>query len=131
MPLIFYPHHDDTHKGTLRERIEVLMEAAERYKASITEIAAQPIQTDGASKRLSPRDLTIAFNWEEIAKVLHEIRNMPEVSKNERMMKGELLNKLAEVYEVLRAARMSKLEAVRLALISEANQLGAGGAPLV
>lgn len=131
MPLIFYPHHDDTHKGTLRERIEVLMEAAERYKASITEIAAQPMASESASKRTSPRDLTIAFNWDEIARVLREIRNMPEASKNDRMMKGELLEKLAEIYEVLRAARMSKLEAVRLALINEAKQLGAGGSSLV
>ncbi len=39
-----------------------------------------------------------------------------------------LLTKHADVYEVLRGAKMSKLEAVRLALISEAAQLK-GGTP--
>lgn len=132
MPLIFYPHHDDTQKGTVRERIDVLMEAAERYKAVITDTVSQvAVEEAGTRKRMAPRDLAVAFNWEEIARVLREIREMPEVSKNDRAIKGELLQKLAEVYEVLRAARMSKLEAVRLALIGEANHLGAGGSPLV
>ena len=75
-----------------------------------------------------PKDQTVAYNWEEIANVLSSIRKLPEGSKIEKIQKANLLIKLAEVYEVLRAAKMSKLEAVRLALISEANQLNAGNA---
>lgn len=125
MSLTFYPHSDDTRKGTLDERIEVLSDAAERYKAIILETAPPAADTTN-HKRTTPRDLTAAFNWEEIARVLREIREFPEINKNDKMKKADLLTKLAEVYEVLRAAKMSKLEAVRLALISEANQLRGG-----
>lgn len=122
MALTFYPHSDETHKGTLTERIEVLMEAAERYKAIVLDLASkrEPVPE---GKRSVPRELTHAYNWEEIARVLREIRELPEGGKAEKVRKGDLLAKLAEVYEVLRAAKMSKLEAVRLALISESNQL--------
>lgn len=124
MPLTFYPHLEDAQKGTLLERIEVLMEAAERYKAIILdETNKAPVDP---SKRMMPRELTAAYNWEEIARVLREIRELPEGSKIDKVKKGDLLAKLAEVYEVLRAAKMSKLEAVRLALISESNQLRGG-----
>jgi hypothetical protein len=123
MALTFYPHTDDAQKGTLEERVEVLMEAAERYKAIVLDSALD----SGEKKRITvPRDLTAAYNWEEIARVLREIRDLPEVSKLDRARKAEMLGKLAEVYEVLRAAKMSKLEAVRLALISEASHLGSG-----
>ena len=74
-----------------------------------------------------PRELEISFNWEEIADVLAHVRNMPEAAKGDKLKKSDLLNKLAEVYEVLRAAKMSKLEAVRLALMSEAKQLSDSG----
>ena len=40
-----------------------------------------------------------------------------------KLAKADHLKKLAEVYEVLRAARMPKLEAVRLALMNESMQL--------
>lgn len=132
MALTFYPHSDDIgQKTSLAERIEILMEAAERYKAVILDAhhAAVPAPTEGTSepaKRLVPRDQKAAYNWEEIARVLREIRELPEIDKIDKNRKGDLLNKLAEIYEVLRAAKMSKLEAVRLALISEANQLRGG-----
>jgi hypothetical protein len=126
MALTFYPHSDDV-KGTLDEKIEVLMEAAERYKAAILDVAVT-VEVEGATaRRLTPRELTVAYNWEEIARVLREIRELSEADKGEKIRKGNFLAKLAEVYEVLRAAKMSKLEAVRLALISEANQLRGGG----
>lgn len=120
MPITFYPHPDDAQQGTLIERIEVLMEAAERYKAVVLDAANQETQ---AMKPSVPRDLSFAYNWDEIAQVLREVREMPEGSKIDKIEKAKTLNKLAEVYEVLRGAKMSKLEAVRLALISEANQL--------
>src|SRR6187399_843892 len=119
MPLIFYPHPDDTHKGTVEERVEVLMDAAERYRAVIIDAASKP---DALVKKIGlPKDQTAAFHWDEVARVLREIRELPEGNKDDRARKAALLGKLAEIYEVLRAAKMPKLEAVRLALISEAN----------
>ena len=122
MPLTFYPHTEDAQKGSLAERIDILMEAAERYKVIILDSKNEAGEA-GITKRTIPRDLTVVYNWEEIARILRQIRDLPEISKGDKLKKGDLLAKLAEVYEVLRAAKMSKLEAVRLALISEANQL--------
>lgn len=128
MPLTFYPHSDDAQKGSLEDRIEVLMEAAERYKAVVLDVTRKAEKTDTANtaKRSVPRDLNAAYNWEEIARILREIRELPELNRTDKVKKATLLVKLAEVYEVLRGAKMSKLEAVRLALISEANHLGGG-----
>ena len=125
MALIFYPHPDDAQKGTLTERMEVVMDAAMRYKAVVLETSSQePVEVSSVSKkRVSPRDQQDAYNWEEIARVLREVRELSEVGKLEKDRKATLLEKLAEVYEVLRAAKMPKLEAVRLALINEASQL--------
>lgn len=127
MALTFYPHSDDAQKGSLDQRIEILMEAAERYKAIVLDISIKPAATEVSNhKRMVPREQLAAYNWEEIARVLREIRDLPEINKIDKSKKGDLLGKLAEVYEVLRAAKMPKLEAVRLALISEANQLRGG-----
>lgn len=129
MPLTFYPHSDDAQKGSYEERIELLMEAAERYKAIVLDVAVKAdVQTEvnGSQRRTVPKDQVAAYNWEEIAILLREIRELPEVNRSDKVRKGDLLAKLAEVYEVLRAAKMSKLEAVRLALINEANQLRGG-----
>lgn len=126
MPLTFYPHSDDAQKGSLDERIETLMEAAESYRAIILDTGTGTTKAVDAQKRTVPRDLTVAFNWEEITRVLREVRDQPELNKSNKLRKAALLSKLAEIYEVLRAAKMSKLEAVRLALISEANQLRGG-----
>ncbi len=119
MALIFYPHLEDAQRGSLEDRIETLMEAAERYKAIIMDEAHRSIDT----KRTIPRDQTSAYNWEEIARVLREIRELSEATKPDKARKAALLTKLSEVYEVLRAAKMSKLEAVRLALINESAHL--------
>jgi len=119
MALIFYPHQDDVQKGSIEERIEVLMEAAERFKAIVLDEANKSIGV-----RLVPRDQTASFNWEAIARVLREIRDLPEGNKKDKIRKATVLTKLSEVYEVLRSAKMSKLEAVRLALLSEASHLG-------
>ncbi|MBX3708172.1 MAG: hypothetical protein KIT56_08095 [Gammaproteobacteria bacterium] len=130
MPMIFYPHIDDIQRGTLGERIDILMEAAERYKAVVLDESSKAAVD--LNKRMVPREQLAAYNWEEIARVLREIRELPESNKIDKSRKGDLLAKLAEVYEVLRAAKMSKLEAVRLALISESNQLrGSSGASQV
>lgn len=123
MALVFYPHTDDLQKGTLDERIALLMEAAERFKAVVLDSTTTGDTSEGAVKRSTPRDLTASYNWEEISRVLREIRELPEINKADKAKKGDLLAKLAEVYEVLRAAKMPKLEAVRLALIGEATQL--------
>ncbi|MBV9576469.1 MAG: hypothetical protein JO149_07575 [Gammaproteobacteria bacterium] len=132
MPLVFYP--DDIQKDTLslEERIEVLMDAAERYKAIVldkkpmkTEDPAKP-DDSGELKLLTPRDLVAVFNWEEVARALRDIRELPEADKADKTLKADLLTKLAEVYEILRAAKLVKLEAVRIALITEANHLRGG-----
>ena len=135
MPVTFYPHEDDLDSSTLMEKIEVLMEAADRYKAIVLESSkvaapAAPAAVPGAApapvaakKRISPRDINAAYNWEEIAKLLRQIRELPEANQAGKIAKADHLVKLAEIYEVLRAAKMPKLEAVRLALMNEANQL--------
>lgn len=119
MTLIFYPLLEDSMKGTLEERIDVLMEAAEKFKAIMLDDANKSAET----KRLVPREQVAAFNWEEIARVLREVRESPEGTKSDKKRKSDLLTKLSVVYEVLRAAKMSKLEAVRIALISESSHL--------
>jgi hypothetical protein len=125
MSLIFYPHEDDLDTSGIADRIEVLMEAAERFKAIVLDAATKPAEQN--SKRLSPRDLTASYNWEEISRLLREIRDLPESTSTTKLTKSDHLIKLAEIYEVLRAAKMPKLEAVRLALTNESNELKAGG----
>ena len=142
MPVTFYPHEDDLDNSSVQDKIEALMEAAERYKSVILDAsaakaaaasaaaapAAAPASAPAATaavpkKRSTPKDITAAFNWEEIAKLLRQIRELPEVNQASKLSKADNLVKLAEIYEVLRAAKMPKLEAVRLALMNEANQL--------
>ena len=64
MALTFYPHPDVAAKGLLSERIEILMDAAEGYKAAILEMvtAKQEIDDEGKTRRSVPRDQAIAFN---------------------------------------------------------------------
>ena len=119
MTLLFYPHLEDAQKGSLEDRIELLISAAEKYKAITLDANAkieQPAQ-------LAPRDLQNTYNWDEIASVLQAVREMPEGSPESKSHKARLLGKFAEIYEVLRAAKMPKLEAVRLALANEMQQL--------
>ena len=126
MAMTFYPHQDNVDQGTLAERVEILMDAAERFKAVILEVtpaAKVEMEENGTVRRIIPRDQKVAFNWEEISRVLRAIRELPEISKTDKVAKADLLSGLSEVYEVLRGAKMSKLEAVRLALLSESNQL--------
>lgn len=123
MTLTFYPHTDDAQKGTVTERLEVMMEAAERYKTVVLDAASKKELNEDVKKSTVPREQIAAYNWEEIARLLREIRELSEATKPDKLKKAEYLTKLSEIYEVLRGAKMSKLEAVRLALISEANQL--------
>lgn len=128
MTIMFYPHEEDMQKGSAKDRLETLLEAAERYKTIMLDMVAKNMETTAAmaasNNRLSvPREVTHAFNWQEIAKMMREIREMPETNHASRASKADHLTKLAEIYEVLRAAKMPKLEAVRLALVNEANQL--------
>lgn len=125
MAIMFYPNTEDLLSAPIADQIAVLMDAAERYRVAVMDVASKP--QESAAARTSPRDLVSAYNWEAIATVLRTVRDLPEANKEERARKASMLTKLAEVYEVLRSARMSKLEAVRLALIGEANQLQSGG----
>lgn len=128
MPITFYPHEDDLETSSLPDKLEVLTEAAERFKAVVLDTATPPVKTadtDTTKRRVSPRDLTASYNWDELSKLLRNIREMPEANAANKLKKAEHLAKLAEIYEVLRGAKMAKLEAVRLALVNEANQLKA------
>lgn len=126
MPIVFYPHEDDLENSSLQEKLEVILDAAERYKAIVLDVASTPKAAADPKKRVTPKDLTAVFNWDEIAKLLKQIRELPESTTNNKIIKADRLTKLAEIYEVLRAAKMPKLEAVRLALMNEATQLRAG-----
>lgn len=125
MVLTFYPHEDDLTTSSLQEKLELLMDAAERYKAAVLDVEVKKTTT-AAGKRAVPRDLQIAYNWEEIANTMREVRELPEATPANKTAKAAALTKLAEIYEVLRSAKMPKLETVRAALVSEAAQLQAG-----
>lgn len=126
MSIIFYPHEDELESSTVAERLEVLLEAAGRYKAIVLDIANKEAAAGKSAKLNTPRDIAHSFNWSEMARLLQEIRELPESSQAHKLSKADRLNKLAEIYEVLRGAKMTKLEAVRLALVNEAKQLQAG-----
>ena len=127
MTVMFYPQEDELITSTLDQKLEVLLESAQRYKAFVLDASAKAVEGSGAKKRITPRDLTHAYNWEEIAKLLHQLRDLPENNPSAKLAKATKLKKLAEIYEVLRAAKMPKLEAVRIALMNESSQLAAGG----
>jgi hypothetical protein len=127
MPVSFFPHDEDVQLGTIAERLEILMEAAERFKSTVLEMGASPAvvakDETGAIKRLTPRELKAAYNWQEIARIMREIREMPESNQGAKSSKADRLTRLAEIYEVLRGAKMPKLEAVRIALTNEADTM--------
>ncbi len=126
MTITFYPHEDELENSSMQEKLEILLEAAERYKAIVLDIKNIPKTEENSKKRQTPREITAAYNWEEITKLLREIRELPEANPISKASKAQSLMKLAEIYEVLRGAKMPKLEAVRIALSTEANQLMRG-----
>ncbi len=130
MPMIFYPHEDELESSTIEQKLEVLMEAAERYKAIILDTSKAMMEgaavPAGEKKRITPREIAHSYNWEDLARLLRQIREMPESSAAGKLAKSDRLTKLAGIYEVLRGAKMPKLEAVRLALINEAAQMRGG-----
>ena len=128
MAIMFYPHEEDIESSALPARLELLMIGAERYKSIVLETAAKSAEVPvDPKKRNVPRELPYAYNWQELSKLLRELRELPEQNPAARITKSNHLAKLAEIYEVLRSAKMPKLEAVRLALINEANQLKSSG----
>lgn len=127
MAIIFYPHEDELGtSSSIDQSLEALLESAQRFKAIVLDKAARPSGSAAEKKITTPRDLTYSYNWEEVSRVLRQIRELPEGSPSAKVFKADRLKKLAEVYEVLRAAKMAKLEAVRIALINEAAQLSTG-----
>src|SRR5690349_7107998 len=113
MALTFYPHEGDLEFITPSEKLEILADAAERYRSVVLEISDKaPKEESNSKKRMIPREMKYAFNWDELAKLLREIRDLPENNQPNRLTKAERLSKLAEIYETLRAAKMPKLEAV-------------------
>lgn len=130
MAVTFYPHEDDVLHANISEKLDVMMGAAERYKVAVLDPKNAPemqVSEDGKS-RVMPREIKIAFNWQEIAKLLREIHETPESNQSSRLTKAGHLTKLAEVYDVLRGAKMPKLDSVRLALVKEAAILQGVGA---
>ncbi|MCD6039017.1 MAG: hypothetical protein K0S27_417 [Gammaproteobacteria bacterium] len=126
MTIIFYPYEEDLDSRTLEARLELLMLGAERYKTIVLDMTTKPPEGSDATRRMVPRDLTYAYNWQELARLLRELRELPEQNQVSRLAKATYLARLAEIYEVLRGAKMPKLEAVRLALVNEASQLRTG-----
>lgn len=128
--ILFYPQDDELETADMDSKLEVLLGAAERYKAAVLDSAARsmggaPVSAAG-KKGVIPRDIPMAFNWDGLANTLREVREMPEAAPSARLAKALKLEKLVNIYEVLRGAKMSKLEAVRLALASEVTHLRAG-----
>lgn len=119
MTIKFYPYEESLSAVSVQEKLAILLDAAEQYKGAVLDITSDA----AAKKGLTPRDIKIAFNWQEIAKILREVRDMQEGAPTLKKTKMECLTKLAEIYEVLRAAKMPKLDAVRMALVNEANHL--------
>jgi hypothetical protein len=130
MPVIFYPQDEDIQQSLgVGDRLEILMEAASRYKSASTELNAAPKVKDEEARLLIPREIKVAYNWQEIAKILREIRELPEGNPAMKSSKADRLLRLSEIYEVLRSAKMPKLEAVRIALVNESNSLRTGTNP--
>src|SRR5580700_3224115 len=104
MPITFYPHEEDISVGTIKEKLEILLTAAERYKAAILDATSKTSETvmDAKTTRITPKEIMHAFQWQEIALVLRQIRELPENNQANRKTKIEHLTKLAEVYEMLR-----------------------------
>jgi hypothetical protein len=127
MPLTFYPHDEDVAAGSVQDRLEMLMEGAERYKATVLDVSLNVVDAETKKRRMTPKDIKYAFNWQEIAKILREIRDLPESNASSKAAKADRLTRLADIYEVLRSAKLPKLEAVRMALMSEATQLRTAG----
>lgn len=126
MSITFYPQvAEGANPGSIADRIELLIDGAQRYKAVVLEVGGKAELQVGRAI-FAPKDIPVSFNWDLIAGVLREVREMPEGARDDRQAKAEFLTKLAEIYEVLRAARMARLEAIRLALMSEASQLRGG-----
>ena len=124
MALSFYPYDEDVEGSGLKEQLEIVMEAVERYKAAVLDVVntATEVHKDG----MVPRDMKLAINWQVLSKLMREIREQTEATVSAKAAKAAMLKRLAEIYEVLRAAKMPKLEAVRIALVNEANHLGGG-----
>jgi len=125
MSVTFYPHEDDLDVSSVQEKLEVLLDAAERYKSAVLDEGAKILgEEEPAEKsKKTPRDIKHAFQWQEIASLLKDVRKMSESTPESRKSKIDRLNKLIEIYEVLRGAKMPKLEGVRLALVNEVKQL--------
>jgi hypothetical protein len=123
--MMFFPHQEDLSNSTMADKLEILLESAQRYKAVVLDIAAKIVDSGLPDNKIrsTPREIDHVFNWDEIAKLLSELRNLPEGTPLAKSKKSEQLMRLAEIYEVLRAAKMPKLEAVRLALVNEASHL--------
>jgi len=125
MPIIFYPQDDELESANTDERLEILLTSAERYKAAVLDTAVKygGTSSTGAKAGAVPRDIPMTFNWEYLSGLLRQIRELPEGAPSDRLAKAAKLEKLVGIYEVLRGARMPKLEAVRLALMNELTQI--------
>lgn len=116
MTLKFYPCKAEL-QGTLADRVKILIQAANNFKKIVYTSIVKPTV---------PREINASYNWQELARVLTEIRNLPENDMDEKQFKSKLLLELANLYSVLSEAKMSKLEAVRLALLGEVKTVVRG-----
>lgn len=128
MAVTFYPQDDELDSASVDQKLEIFLGSAERYKAAVLDTS---IKYGGAASGTVkggavPRDIPVSYNWDHLAGCLRQIRELPEGVPSDRLAKAMKLEKLAGIYEVLRGARMPKLEAVRLALVNEMTQLRGG-----
>lgn len=121
MSLVFHPTSNKLNQGTLEERLDCLKKGASEFKEITNNTMPELLQKNHHAR--VPREQICAFNWDAIAKLLREIRALSENLTSEKEKKAKLLLMLAEIYAILRDARMNKLEAVHVALKSEAMQL--------
>ncbi|HVE45105.1 MAG TPA: hypothetical protein VNC84_08280 [Gammaproteobacteria bacterium] len=123
--LVFYPSPEDCGYGTLQERLSIVSNAAEQYRSAVLGGSLVPGATAEPPKYETPREQTVAFNWETIACLYREIHALTEATYSDKQEKADLLMQLSETYEVLRAAKMPRLEKISSVLAAEANQLKA------
>ncbi len=114
MAISFMPKSDAC-KGDLTQRLALIMDAALQYKTLMG-------QAEESLKK-TPGDIKISFNWVLMGKLFKEIQELPENSAESKFVKVKQIKRLIDVYEVLRQAKMAKLESVKTLLLSEIRQL--------
>lgn len=123
MTIVFYPNVGDGLENNGRfpliDRIEFLAEAAEEYKA----IVFGGREDKSAHTTALPNKQPIAFNWAVMAAILQEVQDLSENSKSAKNDKVLYLQRIIDLYEVLRGAGMVDLNIIIKQLRDEITRL--------